>query len=139
MEQYKIHPIYTNYDISNYGNIRNNKTNRILKKRIHRTGYEMLNIRYNKMPKTELVHRLVIEVWSGPIQSGLQVDHIDRNRTNNNINNLRVVTPIENLDNRLVIGNVPSIVYNEHTGNFIVSGKIIKDVDEAISLFKSLI
>jgi hypothetical protein len=139
MEQYRTHPVYTNYDISNNGNIRNNKTGRILKKRMHPKGYEILNVRKDKIAKGELVHRLVIEAWQGIIPRNLQVDHIDRNRKNNNIDNLRVVTPIENLDNRLVIGNVPSIVYNQHTNKFIVGDKIVDDIEEAINLFKSLI
>ena len=139
MEKYKTHPIYTNYDISNEGNVRNNKTGRILKKRLHPRGYEIINIRNQKKRISELIHRLVIETWNGVIHKGLQVDHIDRNRLNNNVNNLRIVTPIENLNNRLVMGSVPFIVYNKSTNKFIVGNNIVDDMEQAIDLFKSYI
>jgi hypothetical protein len=137
METYKTHPIYKDYDISNEGNVRNNKTGRILKKRLHPRGYEIINIRNQKKRVSELVHRLVIQTWEGIIHTGLQVDHIDRNRLNNNLNNLRIVTPIENLNNRLVMGSVPFIVYNKSTNKFIVGNDIIEDIEDAIRLFKS--
>ena len=139
MENYKTHPIYKNYDISNKGNVRNNKTNKILKKRVHPRGYEQINIRDEKKCVTALIHRLVIETWQGIINEGLQVDHIDRNRLNNDITNLRVVTPIENLDNRLVIGNVPFIVFNKFTNKFIVGDNTLDDIEQAITLFKDSI
>lgn len=46
------------------------------------------------------VHRMIWELTNGPIPDGLQVDHIDRNRQNNLIENLRVVTCAENNQNK---------------------------------------
>lgn len=43
-----------------------------------------------------LAHRIVLELHNGPIPTGMFIDHIDRVRTNNRIDNLRLVTPSEN-------------------------------------------
>lgn len=50
--------------------------------------------------KAYFVHRLVVEAFIGPISEGLEVDHIDRNRSNNTVTNLRIVTSSQNARNR---------------------------------------
>jgi len=45
------------------------------------------------------LHRL-IWIWHGnELIEGMQIDHIDRNKSNNKIENLRLVTPAENRQN----------------------------------------
>jgi len=44
-------------------------------------------------------HRVVWEMLMGEIPIGMQVDHIDRNKSNNSIENLRLVTNTENKRN----------------------------------------
>lgn len=46
------------------------------------------------------VHRLVLETFVGKCPPGMQGDHINRNRTDNRLENLRWVTPAENNRNR---------------------------------------
>lgn len=46
------------------------------------------------------VHRMVYEAFKGEIPKGMEIDHIDRNKHNNNPDNLRVVTKSENIKNR---------------------------------------
>ena len=50
--------------------------------------------------RTAYVHRMVYEAFKGEIPEGMEIDHIDRNRCNNNPDNLRVVTKSENCKNR---------------------------------------
>lgn len=45
------------------------------------------------------VHRLVWEVFNGPIPPGFVIDHIDGDSSNNKLSNLRCVTQAENLAN----------------------------------------
>lgn len=49
------------------------------------------------------VHRAVWELEYGPIPKGLFIDHINRNRHDNRIENLRLVTPLENTQNKVKI------------------------------------
>lgn len=46
------------------------------------------------------VHRIVWEMHNGPIPVGYEVDHIDRNPSNNLIQNLRLVTHRVNMRNQ---------------------------------------
>lgn len=45
-------------------------------------------------------HRLAWELHNGPIESGMVIDHINGNRTDNRISNLRLVCKARNSHNR---------------------------------------
>lgn len=60
------------------------------------TGYIKVNKTVSGKKKVEFEHRLVYEKYFGKIPKGKVIDHIDGNRTNNKIENLRLVTPKEN-------------------------------------------
>ena len=61
-------------------------------------GYLHLSIKYRKVNK----HRLIAIQWidNDDTETKIQIDHIDRNRLNNHISNLRWVTALENCKNR---------------------------------------
>jgi hypothetical protein len=63
---------------------------------LHRTGYRQIAIN-RKLYQT---HRLIYIFHNGEIADGLYTDHIDRDKSNNNIENLRLVTNQENGFNR---------------------------------------
>jgi hypothetical protein len=60
------------------------------------TGYRrvMIGTKHYKM------HRLIWIMFNGDIPEGMIVDHIDRNRSNNNISNLRLLDKSGNNRNR---------------------------------------
>lgn len=65
-------------------------------------GYYRVEINH----KHYFVHRLVYQTWSGDILNPeLVIDHIDSDRKNNNINNLRQTTQIINIENAIQHGN----------------------------------
>lgn len=45
------------------------------------------------------IHELVMLAFVGPRPEGKQIDHRDRNKANNKLENLRYVTPKENMEN----------------------------------------
>lgn len=102
----KIKDANINYEVSNLGKVRNVKSNRVLKlkKIIIRGGkYTIVccNLRKGKKAITKTVSRLVLMAFS-PIENpeNYHADHIDHNPTNNNLSNLRWVTPHQNNLNR---------------------------------------
>ena len=88
-----------NYEASVHGEIRNIKTSRIIKQRISTGGYLIVDIQINKKNKTFKTHRLIAETFLGVGPNGKEVDHINRVKTDNRVENLRWVTRFENMNN----------------------------------------
>ena len=88
------------YQISNMGRVRNSK-NKIKKSRVTKSGYVIIDLNKDKHPQTFYVHRLVAEAFIPNPDNKLYVDHIDTNKENNNVNNLRWATAKENMNNEL--------------------------------------
>ena len=87
---------YKRYKISNYGRIKNNKTNKILKPFLE-NGYYRVKLYYkNLRSKTFRVHRLLYEVFIGQIGKALVINHLDGDRANNKLSNLVMCTQKEN-------------------------------------------
>ena len=63
--------------------------------------------------KHYFAHRLIMETFCG--ESEQEVDHIDRNKTNNNFHNLRYCSRIENALNRDYVDNAKG--YGWHKSN----------------------
>lgn len=77
-------------------------------------GYKRTALRRNKVRKHLYVHRLVCEAFIGPLPHGLQVDHINGNRTDNTLENLRYVTAKENINHKKDLGT--AFVGEKHFG-----------------------
>jgi hypothetical protein len=87
----------TNYMVSKDGEVYNTKTNIILKQTPNKSGYIRYTLRINNQNVSKQAHILVMEVWGNQeILSNQVVNHKDGNKTNNNIENLEVVSKSEN-------------------------------------------
>ena len=91
---------YDNYFVSNFGNIKNSKTNKILKLNNHRQGYKLINLYKNGIRKSFKVHRLVGLAFLENPDNKPMIDHIDENKSNNNVKNLRWCCQKENSYNK---------------------------------------
>lgn len=83
----------SNYEISNYGNIRHN--DKVLKVSENQS-YKKIRIKINNNYKTCYIHRLVAEAFIPKPKGKEFINHIDANKHNNNINNLEWCTRSEN-------------------------------------------
>jgi hypothetical protein len=77
------------YSISNLGEVRNNKTDRIMKHNIHKNGYHLIGLCQNGKRKCYAIHRIIAQAFLENPQNLLTVDHIDRNKDNTTLENLR--------------------------------------------------
>jgi hypothetical protein len=101
MEEYRAIKNY-DYSVSNFGNVINNKTCRILKTMLDKKRYCVVCLSNNGKSKIFKVHRLVAYAFIPNPENKSQVDHIDNNKTNNNVNNLRWCTNDENQFNKCI-------------------------------------
>ena len=99
-EEYKKIDGYENYEVSNLGNVRNSKTNRILKPAQNNRGYYHVDLSKDGTTKTFRIHRLVGFAFIPNPENLREIDHIDRIRTNNSITNLRWVSISNNNRNK---------------------------------------
>jgi hypothetical protein len=76
------------YHVSNFGRIRNIK-GKIIKQQINKAGYFYVCLHYNKQRKYYTVHRLMAIAFLPNPENKKFVIHIDHNKQNNRISNLK--------------------------------------------------
>lgn len=85
----------TRWSINENGDVRNDETGKFLKGTILHT-YRYINFRWNRKQKNKAVHRLVAETFLPNPDNLPCVHHIDGNRMNNRLENLKWVMEAEN-------------------------------------------
>lgn len=121
---YFKHPIYDDYASDENGNIYSLKSGEVKIINPYETkGYLRFSICYNEKVKKYYVHRFIYECCNNfIIRKGFEIDHLDRNKKNNQITNLRLVSKSTNLLNRFSneeVEELPGdaikiIMYNSH-------------------------
>ena len=91
------------YQVSNLGRVKSLKYNKvkILSPSKGNHGYLSVMLCKDGICKNIRIHRLVANAFIPNLDDKPYVDHIDTDRTNNNVSNLRWVTAKENNDNEL--------------------------------------
>lgn len=92
---------YSNYKINPDGNVKNVKTNKVLKPHLKKNGYYCVNLSRNGKCKTKYIHKLVAESFLTKYDAKHVVDHINGVKTDNRIENLRYISSSMNSRNKL--------------------------------------
>ena len=78
---------------------------RKIKYSINNEGYYFITLTHNKIHKYYRVHRVIYKFnnpeWDITYTPDNQIDHFNNDKTNNNIENLRIVNSSENAQNRI--------------------------------------
>ena len=96
-DEWKIFPLDNRYEVSKSGKVRTADTKKIVGAK-NMQGYIVVTNQTVTPTKYYKVHRMVMETYN-PIENSQNyvVDHIDGNRENNDISNLRWVTQRQNM------------------------------------------
>lgn len=91
----------SDYYVSNQGHIFSKKSGRFLKYDLNSTGYRRVTLYLKNGKKRVFVHHLVAHYFIAPRKDNLEVDHINRNRTDNRVENLQYLSKKDNLEKRV--------------------------------------
>lgn len=95
-EIWKPVPERQGYEASSLGRVRGPR-GRVIKPQLDGRYYRVSTVRGRGVKRSDRVHRLVAAAFLGPCPDGLQCDHVDGDRFNNQPQNLRYVTFDENM------------------------------------------
>ena len=116
------------FKISNFGNVYSKRTNRILSTTITKRGYVTLSTKIGGRSGKSYnfrIHRLVAEAFIDNPEMYKQVNHIDCNKTNNNVSNLEWCSQEQNTEHAII--NNLLTVEHLHQGN--IDNRLLTDTD----------
>lgn len=93
---------YETYSVDEHGNVWSKRRGKYLKTDPNSSGYKRVTLCRSGVCKRFFIHQIVYETFGSEYyRKGLgdrycQIDHIDRNRQNNHISNLRKLSPRDN-------------------------------------------
>jgi hypothetical protein len=131
-----------NYEISNYGEVRNKNTNRILKPTLI-SGYLAIGLRINNKTVTSFIHRLVATRFLLCNDETYIVNHKDGVKTNNSVENLEWVSLSDNSKHAYLLNlHKPtriSVSQYSLDGVFIKEYKSTVDAEKETGIFNGVI
>ena len=120
---------YSNYYISNKGRIRHRDKNNLLQPSLT-CGYYKVRLSEGGLVEDYMIHKLVYSLFTKDTDfDGYVIDHIDGNKLNNDINNLRKITLSENVSAALYETKTNSSA--KAVGQYDLNGKFIAEFPSA--------
>ena len=102
-EIWKPVPGYKGYMVSDLGRVKSlgigggsNSKERILKPSHNGKGYYQITLSENGIRRNHRVNRLVWEAFNGPIPQGMEINHINEDKSDNSLTNLNLMTHKDN-------------------------------------------
>ena len=114
---------FGDYDVYTDGRVWSNKSNKFLKQRLDKDGYQTVSMCIkNVKRKTYSVHRLMGVVFLPNFNNLPQIDHKDRNKLNNSLFNLKWETLSNQTYNQKICSTnksgVKGVFYNKKNGKW---------------------
>ena len=117
------------YTIDEYGNIKNINTGKYLKFAVTTAGYYTVGLQQkDNTRKIYYIHILVAEMFLDKPDYAEQVNHINKDRSNNHVSNLEWCSQLENIEHEFNDDNIP--VLAKTTKNW---GKVSKGSENGMS------
>lgn len=111
----KNHPIHSHLVVYSDGRIFSKKSKKFLTQQVNSNGYYLVSV----SKSYERVHRLVMETFrEGDPKYGLDVNHIDGDKANNDLSNLEWCTRQENLLHAREVGLNNCYLDGHHAATF---------------------
>lgn len=88
------------YEVSTTGKIRNASTRKEFKLKPRMDGYVRVGLRKNNIYKQYYLARLVYDSFLGIPNDSFEINHIDKNKFNNSLDNLELISKRENCCHR---------------------------------------
>lgn len=92
IEEWRVIKDFPDYVVSNYGRVMKFKRKYIMKQTLNSKGYSYARPNGHKI----FIHKLVMEAFYGPRPVGLEINHLDMDKTNNRLSNLEYCTRKDN-------------------------------------------
>lgn len=102
---------------------------------LNHKGYYTISFRVNGKDKRFLLHRLIATAFIPNPYNKPQIDHIDTNKSNNSIENLRWTTQLENMNNQTTISKIKMSMRNGGTRKSIKTKKRRWRLDKKVYQF----
>lgn len=142
MEEWKEIYEFKKYEVSNFGKVRNKKTNKILSTKLQ-NGYLCVSLCDNGKVKRRGIHRIVGFAFVNNIENKPVINHKNGNKLDNNADNLEWVTQKENihhaLENGLINFYTCPITQMDLDNNIIKLFQSIKEIEDEYKYDRSLI
>jgi hypothetical protein len=110
-----------------------------LKLKENEKGYLKVRLSKNGKAKTYRVHRIVAEAFLENPNNYKEVNHIDENKTNNNVNNLEWCTREQNIEHSIKSGSfiIRPVIQYDLQGNIIKRYKSVSEAERETGIFKT--